>query len=1326
MKMKKLYVSTTHKPVTRAKIWKLMADEFASHWMNDKWFLLRTETKLVRTSGLPDSEERILEVFLEESQRDPGNLAIVARSPQRDTVLEIRKEMDPKIGAVLAISLCAALSGQLGQFSLKETGFFYGDSLIADLSNTEFLGDFLSSGRESFLKYEERMAAEKDRIIESSLMPLYRDHWSHFSEHGPEGTAERISTVTDVLFSREEMKKILRTLNELDEQIIPVHELNTEYLRADQAKLRAWNQLYQCFMNEVLEADETAETNIMNLFQPPFHELISLTSLDHQNSDEDASSALTYLKTQKRNLLIYRLNGEISPDYPVLIRILRILSEEPVFPDPLKGFEQRSQFLDLLKEMSMESMETGTANLEQAAFLGLLNLLLSDLPEDHELREKQVLIGLASAVALTIHNQEKAEITDDWSGYSALQDSSSFRDILHMDWPGVPDETVLTITALTAVTLMDCYFSSFGNDELFNFAQVAAIRFFEVLQEPERLQKPLSETEMVMFRFFFIFFTGLISEGKDRFWFIYSDQKPFDDELSGLSRRLCRTILDWMEKYASLHGLGMMYISYPIFWSLVHGEHPDPKDTDKFQNLFTDWARKNPVLRREEMLQIRLIPVFQPDPVLVSSHGVDYIFLSALEMIQADLPVKPIPGGIRFDMNLLNQSVRLLGKGLHFVPVLTFDKIIYSLNFQWDLMRSEHDLPDVLNGKGSHPLDGRTVQFDPYCKIRDAVLSQALFPMLDQIKTGSSAGTLMAVQVSRILEWFMQPEIIGRLNSKKKMNVIGSSYYLGEALTNLNFCEQAEKHLRFTESVLQQMMSVNQQLSEMQMNLLIDTQNALIRNAVKSGSERSREEAASKLIRFIEMDQKKGKRRNIRSFIFLLNAFAELTFIKPDPELIKKATAVLLQTEEVQKYQFINEAIDGFVVHQFLQETLQNLIEAALSIQDYEAAEYLSKKLVDCSVNDECKRKAAYEAVGSRGFLISLIQKGEKEADSLARKIYSIYTDSSLKQPDLTNQLLYTALAYLSKSKKHLFVDYGSVLKSTLVTVNIQAVIFRRINDLIQHPAFQYGHEYPDWAKLHTEAMNREILSEELRIPHWFWQNEFYKVCFDLEKLNELSSVADYQHFQQNLARAKKATERLERETKTDLSQIRARFDYIQRLGPILPALDQSDVFLMMDAAEKALTESVRKMDRDTLHLQFHLTCLRALAAVRQDNSDQLFLALRDAEEYRNLLNAAGDSSADEFLMIFLLMAAERASGRKETGKAEFCLQKAFSLFDGMKKLNHPDQILVIDSLLERIQQKSRNSSFTASKVKPFLKQARAIQDILRGMLMMGSKVILH
>ena len=120
MKMKKLYVSTTHKPVTRAKIWKLMADEFASHWMNDKWFLLRTETKLVRTSGLPDSEERILEVFLEESQRDPGNLAIVARSPQRDTVLEIRKEMDPKIGAVLAISLCAALSGQLGQFSLKE------------------------------------------------------------------------------------------------------------------------------------------------------------------------------------------------------------------------------------------------------------------------------------------------------------------------------------------------------------------------------------------------------------------------------------------------------------------------------------------------------------------------------------------------------------------------------------------------------------------------------------------------------------------------------------------------------------------------------------------------------------------------------------------------------------------------------------------------------------------------------------------------------------------------------------------------------------------------------------------------------------------------------------------------------------------------------------------------------------------------------------------------------------------------------------------------------------------------------------------------------
>lgn len=256
--------------------------------------------------------------------------------------------------------------------------------------------------------------------------------------------------------------------------------------------------------------------------------------------------------------------------------------------------------------------------------------------------------------------------------------------------------------------------------------------------------------------------------------------------------------------------------------------------------------------------------------------------------------------------------------------------------------------------------------------------------------------------------------------------------------------------------------------------------------------------------------------------------------------------------------------------------------------------------------------------------------------------------------------------------------------------------------------------------------MSRKIPSEELRIPHWFWQNEFYKVCCDLEKLNELNSISDYQHFRKNLRMTEKVTRRLERETSTDLSAIRARFDYIQRLAEILPALDASDVFSLMDASEKALRESDRKMDRDTLHLHFHLASLRTLAAYRQNHLSELSQALRDAEKYRNLLSADGDCSAGDFLVVFLLMEAGQASGRKETGEAAFCLEKAFRLFGSLKELNHPDKILVLDSLLERIQQQSRKSAFAASKMKPALKQARSIQDTLRRMLMSGSKVIPH
>lgn len=923
MKTKKLYVSTTNKPITRAKIWKLMADDFAYHWMDEKWFLLKTETKLLRISRMPESEEVFLDVFLEESQRDPGNLAIVARAPRRDTVVEIRKEMDPKIGAVLAISLAAAVCGQQKQFSLKEEGFFFGNSLIVDLSHTKFLTDFLSADKEEFLKTEERLADEKDRVFESSLMPLYREHWSHFSDHGSEGTAERICSVTDTLFGREEMKEILRKLNELDEQIIPYHVHYTENLKADQAKLRAWNQLYQDFLEDILEADETAETNFMNLYQPPFYELMSLAALGHQNGAESLFAPLTSLKEQKRNLLIYRLNGTVSPAFPDLIRLLRTLSGKPALPADLKSFEQRSRFLDLLKEMSLESMETRTENLEQAA-PWLLNLLLTDFPEDNRLEVKQVLMALASVVALSVHNQRDADMADAASGNSALQNTSAWHHFLHTDWSEVLGEPALMAAALTA-----CCFSIFADSAVRDFGTMAAIRFFEILQEPERLQRPLTVTEMIMLKILCSYVADLLTRGENRFWFIYTDQKQFDDEQLGQPGILCKAILDWMEKYASLHDLGLLFDSYPVFWSLVHGEYPDPEETEKFQNLFTDWARKNPQIRRQEMLQIRLIPVFQPDPVLVSSQGVDYIFLSALEMIQADLPVNQIPGGIQFDMNLLCQSLRLLGKGLHSIPAMTFDKIIYSLNFQWDLIQSALDVQESFGGKGSGPLDGPAVLFHRYCKTRIAVLTEALFPVVDLINSGSSAGTVMAVQVSRILDWFMEPEITGRLNSEEKMEVIEASYYLGRGLTSLNFCDQAEIYLRFTESVLLQKMAMDEQLSIKQMSLLIDTQVALIINAVQSGSEESRAEAAAKLIRFLEMEQKKGRKRDSRSFLHLLNAYKELAAIQPYQELIKETTAVLLQTEKAQKNQFTIETIDDSLVHQFLQGTMLNLMEAA-------------------------------------------------------------------------------------------------------------------------------------------------------------------------------------------------------------------------------------------------------------------------------------------------------------------------------------------------------------------------------------------------------------
>ena len=124
-------------------------------------------------------------------------------------------------------------------------------------------------------------------------------------------------------------------------------------------------------------------------------------------------------------------------------------------------------------------------------------------------------------------------------------------------------------------------------------------------------------------------------------------------------------------------------------------------------------------------------------------------------------------------------------------------------------------------------------------------------------------------------------------------------------------------------------MAMDEQLSIKQMSLLIDTQVALIINAVQSGSEESRAEAAAKLIRFLEMEQKKGRKRDSRSFLHLLNAYKELAAIQPDQELIKETTAVLLQTEKAQKNQFTIETIDDSLVHQFLQGTMLNLMEAA-------------------------------------------------------------------------------------------------------------------------------------------------------------------------------------------------------------------------------------------------------------------------------------------------------------------------------------------------------------------------------------------------------------
>lgn len=1316
MKTKTLYISTTEKPITREKIWKLMADEFSNtkRWNDETWFLVQTENRLLRTGRRPDPQEIVIEVFLEQSQRDPANWSVVLRDPLRDTVLEIRKSSNFQIASLSALSLIAAFYGQLEQFSLQEDGFCFGHCVLLDLSGCEFLKQFNPEEEKNAKKKEADLTAQRDWIMSSVLMPLYRREWQKAAQNTQHNPQEQAAAVSQALFLREDVQEAIKALRNLDLQLISVNQQRRGYEITAEMKLRAWNCLYQNWMEDVQKADEAAEMSFLYLFDPDFEKLMVFADLQELEPEQENEGRR--LKKMLADLQIYRLNGKFNEIFVILMEFLKVIAEEQCFPLQLHNPEVMRKFLKIVLELTAESLEAGIEKIRQPDGLRLLRTFLTDLPEDEYLRSLQVLTGLAAAAALVRFDDGPGFPDQELNPLS--ENIDLVRTAFETDLP-----TAMKQPAVYLLALWTSEFFSIQNRKLASVNRETAFRFFRTLQTPEKLAKPLTAPDQVAVAAYCLLLNECRLDHHQAFAFLYPDSKTdsLNRNLEQNDRELCRCILAWMEKYASIHGLDGLQDVYPIYWSVLYGETPDREAQVRFQNLFTAWTGKNTQAARKKMSFIRLAAAVRPAGSLDSSDGTDYLFQASLEMLLADFPDASSPRYTEDSLRAVIFARHLLEKGVFSVPCRIYEKALVSLNSAWSALKEKEWQPVIPGVPGAGAETDGSSAFQEYCDVRLDILRAAVLAIRNLVSEDSEYRIDMMVLAGELLDWFLQEGMIERLNDADAESVAVISYLLGKETSLLGWCLQAEKYLRFAESVLLAKSSRGLELTEMQRKFLIQTEIWRSMNAEKTDSPEMRTRAASTALSLIDAERNESRKLDMISFVQSLGAAQALAEGQPDEKNLQRAVRELMELDRRTSGQ------RDFRIHKILMEGFQSLIEVALSIGQYHLAGLLAAGMLDHADLSGLHAEISFADYASKSLLISMIHSDEKEtAVRFARDLVQPRSAAGKGASSFERLDAYAALLYLKDIKKLAMTDYKAVLETNLTKVPVIRLAEAGVCSLIHNPSFCFSQADPGWGRLSRSLMNRENIPADPDIPRDFWQRDFTGICAVLDSINGISSIAGFQDLLFPIRRGKLLTEKLGKETESDLRLLETWFEILGRISSGIPQWEEPAFFMTLHQAEITLMDSAPDSGTDILHLHFLLNSLRAMAALPQENLHELDQACLSGEKYRNILHARGDDSADELLMIMLLMDAELNLLRENKKNAAWTLQKALSLYSTMTRIRTPENILVMDCLLEWIIRRSYRTIYVLATMRPVLKQAEPVRDSLRKTMLSGSKRIVR
>lgn len=1329
MILKLIYVTTTNENELNAETWKWMADHFKNEWMNHEFFLVQTEDEL-RSASLPKPEEAVLELILEESPDHDDCNCLVLRDERADYVLEIKKETPPAICSMLCISLLAAARNQLDEFELTEKGFCLDDMVVVNLAGTEFDQYLRGRSRDEHLNLLGELTASRTQIVEQDLIPAYEAVKQQLLNGKPVKDRDTAVQIAEAVF--ENSQNTLARLNEIETELQDLAIRTTMQQARINKKLRAWNLLFHTVMKRVMQGDEEAEKFVALLFEPRLTGLNEQLKEDYQLVVTDSNSP-DIMKKQLQFLLSLRLSNEQHEMYEKFIRD-KIFGKDLSFLRDDDETLKRRLYLALIDEAILETLENREfaleyrkTDLDSAQMHTALEALLQDLPEDPEEAILQVMsgLGLSYVLASTAYGYPMSpEVVAPASrmGIRLFLEAMENRKI------DLDEHLVLIATALSALLMYE--------DEHLSWREQAidyTDRLFLELTASSRLEKPLSPTELTALSWLcFHFFRSLNLENGNE------QSAAFNNMLSLEEIRerqvITLPVLNWIEKYASIHGLQGLASPYEDLWFFSHEQTASREERQTFLSLLNRWAVSNPADATDLMTRSLIRLAWMPEPIYSFEGEPDLIFQIALQQM---LEIAELDGtSMYWQGKKLTEFYPFFGSiGLACVPTLGYEKMIRLFD-KADPEEVDIRFPEDAGPGGNLTLrdleldeleaDLQNSLFLDYSTHRLHEALAALQTTRELTQSNKSKAPGMAVQAARLFNWFMKPNNFAQLSIEDQGHAAQIGYDLGELFMEFRQLDLAVDYLGWTRDVLDHL-DEEQELSDLQKEILLECRYNLLLIAMELKDTTQSNQEASRLLELLSMDKEDASQRNLREnylYVFCLYAMKTGFFGSGGLLHLEQNMLPLLAGDEISKDRTKTGTPE---LHEAILDLYEEILEEACKQKDYPMMGNLAMRVMDQTLINSDLHERNSRSLAMKLFLASKAQSGKAaearaNAQSVARLI-QLENSGNGYFTEPANHMAAVLLADLDGKPDSASQKF---LSQYLIQVNFFALLEKDILDLVHDT--DWDSRFPDaaWSSLESRLLERDLTRQESAVPRPFWQTDLLLQKPGLSKLTRMSSFEELEEMGNQAAEILEGLNRLEENRSVSFAKTRARLHALDNLRGIVRDFTDPQIFNKIDEARKELLEEGIGNSLLFWELDFQLLMVQAMAGFMVSNAEKLQEARVQAGKILEtvLKGRVSPESQTAVLMqeldlVILLMDAQLAAEEKRMGDMAKDMKEAETLFGRLQSLHTHEDLVILDALLEGIRLQVSESG--QKNTRRSLRLIEDLQRSLRDVLLTGS-----